>query len=159
MLNLCEQNYRIVSRPIWTFSSALSFGWYLLPKGCYCATHITHLIHQFDYLAATYELFHRQNPRQSYIFSFECSCGFQYCSGKFCMLHWLWYKIWSVRTTLSPSSSIFALQGHLYMQPMIFRLPSTCVSCFHHLCKWKHKHSEPTLAITLVKFACFVQSY
>jgi len=28
---------------------------------------------------------HRQNPRQSYIFSFECSRGFQYCSGKFRM--------------------------------------------------------------------------
>ena len=49
-----------------------------------CATPTTHLIHQFDYLAATYKLF---PLAESYIFLSERSRGFQYCSGKFFMLH------------------------------------------------------------------------
>jgi len=43
-----------------------------------CATPTTHLIRQFDYLAAMYKLFPSANPRQSYIASFERGCGFQY---------------------------------------------------------------------------------
>ena len=46
-------------------------------------------------------------------------------------------------------SSIFALHTRTFIQPMAFKLPNYLHLLLQHLCKWKHKQSEPTLAITL----------
>ena len=69
-------DYRIVSRPIRTFHlpRVLADGnsRYHAATGK-CATPTTHLIRQFDYLAQRTNFSNRQNPRQLYISSFECT--------------------------------------------------------------------------------------